>query len=104
MSLGVHCVHTIKFTGKQCGFLSARTCADFYDYVLVVIRVTWKEKNLKFLGKSLHILFSGPVILLGKLGEFRIKSARVYKFLGFGKSFLRLLILTELIDNRSYLF
>ena len=57
LALRIVHIHPIDLRRKQRRFISARTGADLYNYILIIIRILWKQQNLQLLFQLLHALF-----------------------------------------------
>ena len=60
-------IHAVNLRCEQRRFVSARTCADLYNYILVIIRVFGQQQNLQLLLQRFHPL---PVLVQGLLYHF----------------------------------
>ena len=49
-------IHSVNFCCKQSRFVSACTCTNFHNNVLLIIRVFWQKKNFQFLFQFLNPL------------------------------------------------
>ena len=56
-ALCVFDVHTADFCGKECRLVSAGTCAELYDNVLVIVRVFRQKQDFEFLLQLLYAFF-----------------------------------------------
>ena len=66
-------IHTINFCSKKCCFISTGTSTDLDYYVLVIIRVFWKQQDFKLMLKLFYSCFRLIQLLFCKFSHIFVR-------------------------------
>ena len=72
LALCVMDVHPVQLGSEQGRLVSACACADLHDYVLIIVGVLGKQKDLKLLLQLLDPFFRVGKLFLGHLPHFLV--------------------------------
>ena len=101
VTLCVAGIHTQKICAKQCRFLSACTCTDLQDNVLLIVRILRQQQDLQIRFLLLDGVFQFGDLHLGQFTHFLITF--VQHLLGFRQIGLGFLVFLVFLYDRLHL-
>ena len=100
-ALGVHTVHPIERTRKECRFIPASAPADFNNDILFIVGVLRQQENPQLLRGGFDLVTAGVKLLLRQFTQFFVQSALPQHLPRFLKRLLRLAVFLVFFYDRG---